>query len=367
MKSSSFQRKVKSRLPPIAGCYPSIYTHHLLVSTGVPDLDQLLGGGLPIGTILLLEEDFSGSIGKLLLKYYLSEGVVHKHSLFLSSLTQSPESILHNLPSIVDGKDALPETSTGDSTSGKENTTGGNTNEQDHMKIAWRYKNNSSQAHRDSDDSKHSFNLLLPIQQDRLKQCSIETCNPITSDESGACGSVRLLKELAKHCKDNGYLVETPNKDDSRRILRIGVHSLGDILWGESPTQILTFLLALKALLRACYGVALVTVPPSLHENEELRLKLRSCVDFVVKLNSFDADETVNPAYKDYHGIICAERMSCLGVLTPPLHLLKENVELVYKSRRNRFLIEKFHLPPDLSETVSRDTKDPKLKKNIDF
>lgn len=45
--------------------------------------------------------------------------------------------------------------------------------------------------------------------------------------------------------------------------------------------------------------------------------------------------------------------------------------QVVFRSKRSRFLIEKFHLPPDLSETVSRDNKDKAVKtvkaKDIDF
>ena len=35
--------QVKSGVPKLPGCYNSLYSHHFLVSTGVPDLDQLIG------------------------------------------------------------------------------------------------------------------------------------------------------------------------------------------------------------------------------------------------------------------------------------------------------------------------------------
>ena len=57
MAASSFQRKVKARVPSIAGAVPSLYTNQLLTSTGLPDLDTLLGGGLVLGSVLLLAED----------------------------------------------------------------------------------------------------------------------------------------------------------------------------------------------------------------------------------------------------------------------------------------------------------------------
>jgi len=126
-------------------------------------------------------------------------------------------------------------------------------------------------------------------------------------------------------------------------------------------------MLSLKALLRNCMGVGVVTVPSALLHNDHFKQKISSIADFVINLTAFDSQENVSPVYKDYHGIIKINRIASLGVLTPPLHLIKDDNELVFKSRRTKFEIERFHLPPDLSVTASRDQKDPKLKKNIDF
>ena len=57
--TTSFKKKssTKGRLTLPVGSRPSIANNQLLISTGVPSLDSLLGGGLAIGTILLVEED----------------------------------------------------------------------------------------------------------------------------------------------------------------------------------------------------------------------------------------------------------------------------------------------------------------------
>ena len=65
----------------IPGVSPSLHSNQLLTSTGTPHLDSLLGGGLPLGSLLLLQEDSGGSYGKLLVRYFLSEGLVHNHAL----------------------------------------------------------------------------------------------------------------------------------------------------------------------------------------------------------------------------------------------------------------------------------------------
>ena len=41
-----------------------------------------------MGSLLLIEEDLAGSYAKLVLKYFLAEGVYHRHSLHLTSLLQ---------------------------------------------------------------------------------------------------------------------------------------------------------------------------------------------------------------------------------------------------------------------------------------
>ena len=120
--------------------------------------------------------------------------------------------------------------------------------------------------------------------------------------------------------------------------------------------------------MRSCFGVAVITIPSNVLNFSDIREKIMICSDYVVELESFEGDEVVNQVYKDYHGLLYINKIPCLGALAPPNHLIQDPSQLVFKSKRTKFVIEKFHLPPDLSENVARDQKDKSVKtKDLDF
>lgn len=52
------------------------------------------GGGLPIGSILLIEEDKMVRYSEYLTKFYLSEGCVHNHAIFFANLETNPSDMV---------------------------------------------------------------------------------------------------------------------------------------------------------------------------------------------------------------------------------------------------------------------------------
>lgn len=47
-----------------------------VISTGLDDLDKIFGGGIPLGSVCLIEEDGWTSHHSVLLRYFASEGVL---------------------------------------------------------------------------------------------------------------------------------------------------------------------------------------------------------------------------------------------------------------------------------------------------
>lgn len=103
----SFQKKRTTNSLP--GTRKSLQNGQQLISTGNPALDHILGiiywtycfptcpihnfqiyyfvgGGISIGSILLIEEDKFGRYSDCLTKYFLAEGVIHKHALYVGTL-----------------------------------------------------------------------------------------------------------------------------------------------------------------------------------------------------------------------------------------------------------------------------------------
>ena len=53
-----------------------------------------LGGGIAVGSCIIIDEDRYSTYSSLLLKYYLAEGVTNKHKVLLASANQPPSQIL---------------------------------------------------------------------------------------------------------------------------------------------------------------------------------------------------------------------------------------------------------------------------------
>ncbi|XP_060797817.1 elongator complex protein 4 [Neoarius graeffei] len=374
--ATSFQKKSRSKLIQIPGTKPSVHTGQLIVSSGVPSLDCALGGGLALGSLLLIEEDEFNSHSRALLQYFVAEGVMSGHEHFIASAQDHPDDLVKDLPSPLQDED--PELKTVSS----------NLDQQDAMKIAWRYQNLPQVQTVLSSSSRfgHYYDLSKHMEQDLLRNAKIHTfylpevqMGPIHL--SGGLGPYSvLLHSIQLLIRQNGFdgsnsQVKTCN------VLRLALHSLGSALWGDdvcvNPAHshvLLTFLYALRALLRSSLSVAMVTVPTHLIRNKLIRARMIRLSDTVIALQSFsDSERNNNPLYKDYHGllrVIQVPRLNCLVYEVP------DTKDLAFRLKRKQFTIERMHLPPDLSESVSRVSKvqptpvctsDGNKNKHLDF
>ena len=250
--SSTFVKRGTTRFPSIPGPRPSVHnTSQLLTPSGVPDLDLLLGGGIPVGSVVLVKDDHKGDGGdalgeceptpphsRLFLKYFLAEGVAQSHGVFYGSCQHDAAGYLASLPEIVDQQEParLPEKGADDK-----------------LTIAWRYKDtNQSSPPGSGNNVKHHFNLQKNISEERLAACDSHTW---TCDDNAADNQyVELFKKVKDVIEESEeYSIAPPKSSATKKgLLRIGVESAGSLLWGTDPecTELFRFLFALRSLCR---------------------------------------------------------------------------------------------------------------------
>lgn len=96
-------------------------------------------------------------------------------------------------------------------------------------------------------------------------------------------------------------------------------------------------------------------MPTHLIQNKAIIDRVTNLSDTVVGLESFvGSKKLTNPLYKDYHGLIHIRQIPRLNNLTCDVSDVKD---LAFKLKKKMFTIERLHLPPDLSDTVSRSSK----------
>jgi len=136
---SSFKKRTTTL--PIPGTRPSSSSSLSLISTGLPTIDDLLGGGLPLSTSLLITQDYPTSYSELLSRYFIAQGLESNQECLIisSSFDQSggPQGITRLLMGTDQGI-----TSTGGKKQDREDEEEKKLEQelQEKMKIAFRYE-----------------------------------------------------------------------------------------------------------------------------------------------------------------------------------------------------------------------------------
>ncbi|XP_071974682.1 elongator complex protein 4 isoform X4 [Engystomops pustulosus] len=313
------------------------------------------------------EEDTYSTYSNLLLKYFLAEGVVNRHEVFIASASDNPQKILKDLPAPL--TDEIPPQDA------KKNTPQVPGLTEDTMKIAWRYQNlpNLESVSLSSSRFGHYYDISKTMSPDMLQSAKTHCfylpniVAPEGTDGSSSemsCDYLQLLHSIQTVVHQGGFDGSNPQQKGQKNILRIGIQSMGSVLWGddicthEQPQNLHTltrFLYALRGLLRSSLSVCVITIPAHLFQNKAIISRVRNLSDTVVGLESFIGSEREsNPLYKDHHGLFLVHQIPRLNSLISDV---SDTKDLAFKLKRKMFSIERLHLPPDLSDTVSRSSK----------
>ncbi|KAG7969676.1 hypothetical protein I3843_07G043600 [Carya illinoinensis] len=131
----------------------------VFISSGIPDLDKILGGGFALGSLVMVMEDAEAPHHMLLLRNFMSQGLVHKQPLLYASPSKDPKGFLGTLPS--------PRSCKVDKDKSRDDDP-----EQEGLRIAWQYKKYFGEHQQTVDNTRggkheycNDFDLRKPLER----------------------------------------------------------------------------------------------------------------------------------------------------------------------------------------------------------
>ncbi|CAL9135169.1 elongator complex protein [Musa troglodytarum] len=222
------------------------------VSSGIPDLDRILGGGFLLGSLVMVMEDADAPHHLLLLRNFMSQGVVHRQPVLFASPLKDPRAFLGTLPSPVSlskehrQRDTLVDHNQQDQEKG--------------LRIAWQYKKyfgdqQSSQIHnRDvKQEFSNDFDLRKALERQHVQYI-----------ESMSIQDIPRLTILRDRCSN--FLSGLPRSDGGNLSAgRIAIQSLcaPQCGYAEMDWDLVAFIRFLRSIIRSSNVVAVVTFPTS--------------------------------------------------------------------------------------------------------
>jgi elongator complex protein 4 len=212
------------------------------ISSGIQSLDDLLGGGIFLGTITMIKQDRSTQYSSLVLKYFIAQGIVCGHQGCIVSIDSDPNKIKNGLMGLSKLKHnavAEPQLSTQSRPLGRQ--LGGLRN--DTMKIAWRYQNLGTVS--------SDFVQNAPVDElycstfDLTKKMELESHHMIkTVSESD------LLNQGNQGNQDEGIFsnlldllrqelesTRSLKKDSPKCVLRIAIDAFASCFWPDMTSE----------------------------------------------------------------------------------------------------------------------------------
>jgi elongator complex protein 4 len=294
----SFRRLNTNESLPPPGVKISVHNHQTLTSSGVSSLDELLGGGIPLGRIFLLKQDRFSGYSDVLFKYFISQGIYLDHEIILASLDQNPAQLLKELMKATEkqsddkekDEEYIPAVQRSARTMGSLRTVVDRTEK---MSIAWRYENqpkfNSGLQSNTSKAYLHTFDLTKRIEPEvlGLAKITIYGAKEVTQDKYNV-----LLEHIRKKLSLPQF---NQGVKCTKNVLRVCVNGVGSPDWNEDEklVKLFKFLYSLKGMIRNTNGVVYVTIPAYLYNdfhgvssNPYIR-RIEHAVDGVIEIESF--------------------------------------------------------------------------------
>lgn len=365
-RTSSFSRNFSS--PSVSTSY-SQQAHGIkrgpngaaFISSGIPDLDDILGGGFLLGSLVVIIEDPEAPHHHLLLRNFMSQGLVHHQPLFFASPSKDPRMFLGTLPAPL-----IPSTS---SLSTKIDHHPDQ--EEKGLRIAWQYRKYFGEQHGalslDKGKSQgycNDFDLRKPLDRLLLVSKNVQCVSLLESSD---------LCDVRDRC--SAFLVQFQSQSQPLRVDgnmglaagRIAIQSLcsPQCQYFGSDWDMLSFLRSLKAMLRSSNAVALITFPASVL-SAPMSKRWQHLADTLLSVRSIPDEDKVLAklltGYQDMVGFVHVHKVAKTNSQVPVI-LDATTFSLKFQRRRSLVLERLNQAPVDGSSLAPSAS----CSKSIDF
>lgn len=351
------------------GVRPSTQISIPTISTGSSNLDEILGHmGLPLGSVLLLEESGNTDFASVILRSYAAQGIIQSRVTEKDMLNDSKVITLgvddswgSEMPGIYMEKKEKKKMQIAED---KAKVTVGNLAHEsaertNKMKIAWRYANNANVSKEGPEFFSNPFYLTLLDYKSRIRplpspaELEVIKCLPI----KGKTGLQSMIEKLS-------YIIEKTLKKSPQTVIRVLVPSfLHPAVYPPDcslSNEVIRFMYALVRLARTYSNnvAILISISLELYPRESSLMKwIEILVDGLLHIDPFpekmDTLATEAPSdsssNKPYQGLVNVYK---LPMFSERGQMVVRKGELAFRVGRKSFEIEEWGIP--IEDEVSK-------------
>ncbi|KAJ8899661.1 hypothetical protein K2173_019357 [Erythroxylum novogranatense] len=292
------------------------------VSSGISDLDRIIGGGFPLGSLVMVMEDAEAPHHMLLLRNFMSQGLVHHQPLLYASPSKDPRGFLGTLPS--------PSTSAKDKPINEDQ-------EQNSLRIAWQYKKYFGEDHQIIDVNRvnkqefcSEFDIRKPLERHLFSGQYVDCVS--TKDTPS-------LSAFQDHCAT--FLAQFSRSDSKlSRCGRIAIQSLcaPQCEYINKDWDMLSFIQSLKSKLCSANAVAVITFPPSLL-SPSICKRWQHMADILLSVKAIpDEDKELAKLLTGYQDMIGFLNIHKIARINTQARVILEATTYSIKLHKRRFL-----------------------------
>ncbi|KAG6543307.1 hypothetical protein Mapa_015221 [Marchantia paleacea] len=312
------------------------------------ELNQIIGGGIPVGGIVMVMEDLEAPHHMLLLRYFMAQGLAHGQPLLFASPLSSPRSFLGTLPSVATGEDSRKSRASAD-----KNVRG------EDLRIAWQYRKYLVEQQELADrrlrqqELSHSWSVPT-IEQQFSATVQVQDYNSkfdlrkpmeraLFNAQNVEClslqglGSFALLQDkCAAFCSKLSRSETVP-----QQVGRIALQSLcaPQCMLSLTDWEMMGFLHRLKSTLRMARAVAFITFPAALLK-PTFSSRWQHLTDILLSVEAVqDEDKELEAMLTDYRDIVGFLRVHKLASINTQVPVVSDAGSYAIKVLHKRIVV----------------------------